>query len=78
MAVHRGHQIQQSAQYGFMQTTHSTSFLSLRASEKGHIPIVPYWSYDHIGLEILGEYLLATAYDAETVRDRIVRSPSFH
>ena len=30
--------------------------------------------YDQKALEILGEYLIATAYDAETVRDRGVRS----
>ena len=33
--------------------------------------------YDQISLEILGEYLIATAYDAETVRDRGVRSCAF-
>ena len=33
--------------------------------------------YDQIALEILGEYLIATAYDTETVRDRGVRSRAF-
>ena len=30
--------------------------------------------YDQIALEILGDYLIATTYDAETVRDCGVRS----
>ena len=34
-------------------------------------------TYDPIGLEILREHLLVTAYDAETVRDRNVRSQTF-
>ena len=33
--------------------------------------------YDQIALEIMGEYLIATANDAETVRDRGVRSHAF-
>ena len=33
--------------------------------------------YDLIALETLGEYLVATAYDGETVRDRDVRSRAF-
>ena len=33
--------------------------------------------YDQIALEILGEYLIATAYDAEKVRDRGVSSRAF-
>ena len=34
-------------------------------------------TYDQIALETLGEYLLATSYEAETVRDRNVRSRAF-
>ena len=33
--------------------------------------------YDLIALETLGECLVATAYDGETVRDRNVRSRAF-
>ena len=90
MAVHGGRQIQQSAQYGFaVQTTHSTSFLLLTARERDTCrlsPTVPNiagfcdWcgrAYDQIRLGILGECMLATAYDAETVRDRKMRSRAF-
>ena len=34
-------------------------------------------TYDQIALETLGDYLAATAYDGETVRDRGVRSRAF-
>ena len=34
-------------------------------------------TYDQIALEILGEYLIATAYEAETMQDRNVRSRAF-
>ena len=34
-------------------------------------------SYDQVALETLGEYLAATAYEDETVRDRGVRSRAF-
>ena len=34
-------------------------------------------TYDQIGLEILGEYLLARAYDAQIVKNRNVRSRAF-
>ena len=82
---------QQQARYGFtVQTTHSTSFLLLPPRERDAYRLSPTvmpniagfcdWcgrTYDQIGLEILGEYLLATAYEAETVRDRNVRSRAF-
>ena len=91
MAVHRGHQIQQPAQYGYaVHTTQSTSFLLLPARERETYRLYPTvmpniagfcdWcdkTYDQIGLEIFGEFLLATAYYAETVRDRNVRSRAF-
>ena len=86
-----GFQAQQQTPYGFtVQTTHSTSFLLLPARERDAYRLSPTvmpniagfcdWcgrTYDQIGLEILGEYLLATAYDAETVRDCNVRSRAF-
>ena len=34
-------------------------------------------SFDQVALETLGDYLMATAYDRETVRDRGVRSRAF-
>ena len=34
-------------------------------------------TYDQIALETLGDYLAATAYDGETVRDRRVQSRAF-
>ena len=34
-------------------------------------------TYDQVALETLGEYLTATTYDGETVRDRGVRSRAF-
>ena len=91
MATHGGHQATQPAQYGVaVQTTHSTSFLLLPAREKDTYQLSPMvmpnlagfcdWcgrTYDQIGLEILGKYLLTAAYDDETVRDRNVRSQAF-
>ena len=91
LANHGKFQAQQQPQYRFtVQTTHSTNFLLLSARERDAYrrspTIMPNiagfcdWcgrTYDQIGLEILGEYFLATAYDAETVRDRNVRSGAF-
>ena len=91
LAVHGSRQIQQSAQYGFaVQDTHSTSFLVLPARERDTYrlshTVMPNiagfcdWcgrTYDQNGLEILGECLLSTSYDAETVRDQNVRSRAF-
>ena len=88
---HGGFQAQQQIAYGItVQTTHSTSFLLLPAREREAYRLSPIvmpniagfcdWcgkTYDQIVLEILGEYLLTTAYDSETVRDRNVRSRAF-
>ena len=90
-ANHGGFQAQQQIPYGItVQTTHSTSFLLLPAREREayrlSLTVMPNiagfcdWcgkTYDQIGLEILGEYLLATAYNSETVRDCNVRSRAF-
>ena len=91
VANHGGFQAQQQIPYGFtVQTTHNTSFLLLPARERDTYRLSPTVmpniagfcdrcgrTYDQTGLEILGEYLLATAYDAELVRDRNVRSRAF-
>ena len=88
---HGGFQAQQQTPYGItVQTTDSTGFLLLPAREREAYLLSPTvmpniagfcdWcgkTYDQIGLEILGEYLLTTAYDSETVRDRNVRSRAF-
>ena len=69
---------------------HSTNLLLIPTSERQMHRLFPTvmpnvagfcdWCgkcYDQIALEILGEYLMATAYDTETVRDRGVRSRAF-
>ena len=69
---------------------HSTNLLLLPLQERQVYRLLPTvmpnvagfcdWcgkSYDLIALETLGEYLVATAYDGETVRDRGVRSRAF-
>ena len=73
-----------------MPATHSTNVLLLPSSERDLYRLTPTvmpniagycnWcgrTYDQIGLETLDEYLLATAYDGETVRDRNMRSRAF-
>ena len=74
-----------------MQATHSTNVLLLPSSERDLYSLTPTvmpniagfcnWcgrtTYNQIGLETLGEYLLATAYGGETVKDRNVRSRAF-
>ena len=91
MATDGGFQTQQPVKYGFtVQTTHSTSFLFLPARKRDayrlSATVMPNiagfcgWCgriYDQIGKEILEENLLATSYDAKTVRDRNVRSRAF-
>ena len=83
VAVHGGHPIPQLIQQRFtVRATYSTNILLLPAGERNSYRLSPTArpniagfcercgkTYDQIGLEILGEYLLATAYDAETVRD---------
>ena len=72
------------------QAGHSTNLLLLPFQERLQYrllpPVMPNvagfcdWCgkcYDLIALETLGEYLIATAYDGETVRDRGVRSRAF-
>ena len=92
-AIQNGHPVQpmpQPEQVFSVQTTHSTNVLLLPAHERDLYRLSPIvmpiiaefcnWcgpTYDQIGLETLGENLLATAYDAETVRDRNVRSLAF-
>ena len=69
---------------------HSTNLLLLPLQERQLYRLLPTvmpnvagfcdWCgkcYDLIALETLGEYLVATAYDGETVRDRGVRSRAF-
>ena len=69
---------------------HSTNLLLLPLQERQMYRLLPTvvpiiagfcdWCgkcYDLIALETLGEYLVATAYDGETVRDRGVRSRAF-
>ena len=67
-----------------MQATHSTNALLLPSSERDLYRLTPTvmpniagccnWcgrTPDQIGLETLGEYLIATAFDGETVRFEI-------
>ena len=69
---------------------HSTNLLLLPLQERQMYRLLPTvmpnvagfcdWcgkSYDLIALETLGEYLVATTYDGETVRDRGLRSRAF-
>ena len=73
-----------------VQITHSTNILFLPSKESNAYRLSPTvmpniagfcdWcgkTYDQIAFEILGENLLATAYEAETIRDRNVRSRAF-
>ena len=78
-------------QVGFPFTVaHSTNVLFMPINERDNCRLFPtvmpnvagiceYCSktYDQIALETLGDYLAATAYDGETVRDRGVRSRAF-
>ena len=91
VAVHNDPPVPPFIQQAFIvQATHSTNILFLPAEERNvyrlSSTVMPNiagfcdWcgkTYDQIALEILGEYLLATAYEAETVRDRNVRSRAF-
>ena len=69
---------------------HSTNHLLLPTEERQRHRLIPTvmpnvagycdWcgkSFDQVALEFLGEYLAATAYEGETVRDRGVRSRVF-
>ena len=79
------------AQIGFpFNVAHSTNHLLLPTEERQRHRLIPTvmpnvagycdWcgkSFDQVALETLGEYLAATAYEGETVRDRGVRSRAF-
>ena len=69
---------------------HSTNVLFMPINERDNCRLFPtvmpnvagiceYFSktYDQIALETLGDYLAATAYESETVRDRGFRSRAF-
>ena len=78
-------------QVGFLFTVaHSTNILFMPINERDNCRPFPtvmpnvagIYEYcsktcDQIALETLGDYLAATAYDGETVRDRGVRSRAF-
>ena len=80
-----------AVQIGFsINVTHSPNLLLIHVNEKMIIRLFPTVmpnvagycercnkSYDQVALETLGEYLAATAYEVETVRDRGVRSRTF-
>ena len=78
-------------QVGFpFAVAHSTNVLYMPINERDNCRLFPTVmpnvagiceycnkTYDQIALETLGDYLAATAYDGETVRDRGVRSRAF-
>ena len=88
---HLAQLIQPTAQLGFpFNMTHSTNSLLIPAQERLSIRLIPtvmanvagYCEfcgkcYDHIALETLGEYLVATQYEGETVKERATRSRAF-
>ena len=83
--------VQPAVQLGFpFRVTLSTNFMLLPAQERQSIRLVPtvmanvaaYCDlcgkcYDQIALETLGEYLVATEYEGETVKERATRSRAF-
>ena len=82
---------QPAVQLGFpFSVTHSTNFMLIPAHERHSIRLIPSGMvnvagycdlcgkcYDQIALESLGEYLVATDYEGETVKDRAIRSRAF-
>ena len=82
---------QPAVQLGFpFSVTHSTNFMLIPAHERHRIRQIPsvmvnvagYCDlcgkcYDQIALESPGEYLVATEYEGETVKDRTIRSRAF-
>ena len=80
-----------AVQIGFpFHVTHSPNLLLIPVNERMNIRLFPTVmpnvagycdrcnkSYDQVALETLGDYLAATAYEGETVRDRGVRSRAF-
>ena len=88
---HMAQLMQPTVQSGFpFNTTHSTNTLLIPAQEINSIRVIPtvmanvagYCElcgkcYDQIALETLGEYLVATEYEGETVEERAIRSRAF-
>ena len=82
---------QPTVQLGFpFSVTHSTNLMLIPAHERQGIRLIPsvmanvagYCDlcgkcYDQIALESLGEYLVATEYEGETVKERAIRSRAF-
>ena len=83
--------VQPMVQLGFLfHVTHSTNIMMIPARERQSMRLLPtvmsnvagYCDicgkcYDQIALETLGEYLMATEYEGETVKERAVRSRAF-
>ena len=83
--------VQPMVQLGFpFYVTHSTNFMLIPARERQSMRLLPtvmsnvagYCDicgkcYDQIALETLGEYLMATEYEGETVKERAIRSRAF-
>ena len=83
--------VQPTVQLGFpFSTTHSPNSLLIPAQEGHSIRLIPtvmanvagYCEfcgkcYDQVELETLGEYLVATEYEGETVKERTIRSRAF-
>ena len=88
---HMAQLIQPTVQLGFpFNMTHSANSLLIPAQERHSIRLIPtvmpnvagYCEfcgkcYDQIALETLGEYLVATEYEGETVKERTIRSRAF-
>ena len=83
--------MQQTAQIGFpFNTVHSSNVLLIPPSERQGIRLLPtvmpnvagYCElcgkcFDQVALETLGQYLVATEYESETVKERKMRSKAF-
>ena len=83
--------VQPMVQLGFpFCVTHSTNLILIPARERQSMRLLPtvmpnvagYCDtcgecYDQIALETLGEYLMATEYEGETVKERAIRSRAF-
>ena len=90
-AQHLAQLMQPTVQLGFpFNITHSSNSLLIPAQERNSIRLIPtvmanvagYCElcgkcYDQIALETLGEYLVATEYEGETVKERAIRSRAF-
>ena len=83
--------VQQPMQLGFpFDTVHSPNVVLIPAQERQGIRLLPTVMpnvaghcdfcgkcFDQIALETLGQYLVATEYDGETVKERAIRSKAF-